>query len=99
MIKLTKVSESANPDFKSAQWDHFICGVENPGVSLPIDYWIEGELLSEVTIGKPLTIARTTRNGIKNIGIFYSSVIQRITEISGKKIISTRNSIYALESL
>ena len=99
-VKITKIGESKNPNFRAADWKQFEAGKDNPGVSLPVDYTIEGYILGEIKEGYPLTVARTKRNDVEINGTFISS---KLKDISGDLIkgylVSTENSLYRIEIL
>ena len=99
MIKIVKISESAEPDFKSAKWKNFIPGVDNPGVSLPVEYTVMGTLVSEIKKGGTIFMNRTERNGVAAPGIFMSSVIIDIKKSKNFTLVETRNSIYLVEEV
>jgi hypothetical protein len=58
-VRLIKISESETPKFKSGDWKSFKLGIDNPGVSLPIDYEIEGELMGKIEVGGNIIVSRT----------------------------------------
>jgi hypothetical protein len=64
------------------------------GKSLPVSYWIEGELLSPesniITIGLPVYVRRHTRNGIIIDGYFKTTPVRKVTP----EIFETENSVY-----
>lgn len=100
MIKLTKIAESATPDFFSGQWKDYVPGKNNEGVSLPIEYWIKGALVKEPVVGESIFVTRTERNGEKCMGLFASTPIVEISQGEGNlRYIETKNSIYLLESV
>lgn len=99
MTKITKISEAATPDFKSAKWKSFVPGKSNPGVSLPLDYTVTGTLISELKKGGTIFMNRVERNGISAPGIFMSSVIVDIKKHGAVTLIETRNSLYLMEEV
>lgn len=99
MIKITKIDTSATPDFKSAEWDTFIEGVSNEGVSLPVSYTLKGEFIYQPKVGEVMFVNRSERNGVKNLGIFTSTPVISIKEVGDIKFIETKNSVYACESV
>lgn len=94
MIKITKIKEAANPDFKSADWKSFVPGIENEGVSLPVDYWVKGELLQPLQEGSIIYLSRTERNGVASLGFFTSTKILSLKEENGVTVVETQNSVY-----
>ncbi len=95
-IRLSKIAAAPNAVFPSAEWHEHVQGEDmHPTKSIPIDYWVEGELLAEVRIGGPVYIARDIRNGHKVTGLFSSSLVRKIEG----DLITTGNSIYKIEYL
>lgn len=91
-IKIEKIAENptglpANP--RSAHVDGQI---QNENFSLPFEYTIEGELLSDTAfpIGTCVHVLRDKRNGMEVLGEFLTSPIVEVTETQFK----TRNSVY-----
>lgn len=99
MVRITKLSECENPKYKSAAWDGYALGIDNGDVSLPIEYQIEGELLSEIKEGRGIKVERTSRNGIQSFGYFTSSAVSEVTEKDGGKLVKTGNSVYFVEEI
>ena len=95
-VRLKKLSVCSDPFLPSGDWETYVVGkdIENTGVSVPVEYTIEGYLV-RLEVGYPLIIKRTRRNGIDVEGDFSSSVIMGI---EGNKI-ETMNSIYLIEYL
>lgn len=60
------------------------------GFSIPVDYWIEGELISPITVGRTVNVMRDTRNGVQCLGMFQTSPVVEVTEHSFR----TENSVY-----
>lgn len=94
-IKLTKFASAADPKFPTANREDFKDGQENEGVSLPIDYWIIGNLQREIKEGQSIKVLREIRNGVEALGMFSSSPVKKIDGDS----IETSNSIYKIEYL
>jgi len=94
-IKLTKFAKSDRAIFPTPDKKDYKDGQENEGVSLPIDYWIIGELQREIKEGSCIKVIREERNGIKMLGIFTSSPV---VKIEGDTI-ETSNSVYKIEYL
>jgi hypothetical protein len=63
---------------------------QNENFSLPIDYWVEGELLQGITVGESVVIARETRNGVVAMGMMTTSPVVEVRATS----FSTKNSVY-----
>lgn len=90
-IRIEKIKE--NPGgLPSHSKEDYVYGADNGREkSIPIDYWVEGELIiPEIKVGSQIFIAREIRNGVKVDGVFSSS---RVVEFDDK-IIKTKNSIY-----
>ena len=94
-IKLTKFASVDIPTFPTPKKEDFQDGKENDGVSLPIDYWIIGELQREIEEGKSIKVLRENRNGVECLGQFFTSPVKKI---DGDKI-ETSNSVYKIEYL
>jgi hypothetical protein len=101
MVKLIKVAESADPIYKSGDWDKWVVGGDNPDVSLPIEYSLKGTLIEQPSVGKSLLIMRTERNDVASIGVFQSSPVVEISASDKGRLryIETKNSLYLLEDL
>lgn len=94
-VKISKISASKDPEYLSPTLDVYEAGKDNGDVSLPVEYWLEGYLMEEPTVGKSVVVQREIRCGIKAGGIFRSSPVVQITEDG----FETLNSIYKLEFL
>jgi len=89
-LRIQKRAEAAGglPAASNSEYVPGSNGVENK--SIPIDYWLTGELTEPITVGKPVMVVRDTRNGVKALGLFQSSPVVEVTPTTFK----TRNSIY-----
>lgn len=95
-VKLTKLSETPNPDFPAADQDKYVCGSgDNGPVSLFVGYTAVGTLGQEPKVGNILFMLREERNGVKCGGILQSSEITKIEN----NLIHTKNSVYLLEEI
>ena len=92
--RITKLSESANPEIKAGDSRTWKYGVENTE-SLPVDYYIEGWLLNSITVGQCVKALRDNRNGVKMPGYFITSPVTKITDTG----FETLNSIYLVEKV
>ena len=63
--------------------------------SLPIDYTVEGEAKMLPKVGIPFAMLRDTRNGVKAIGEFMTTVVTEVTDTSFR----TQNSVYDYQVL
>jgi hypothetical protein len=98
-VKVTKIKEAESPKFRSAQWDEWKTGQDNPDFSLPVEYELEGSVVYEPAIGTSMVVARTKRNGVPAIGMFATSTIQDITKYKNITVIETMNSVYWMEEI
>jgi hypothetical protein len=60
-----------------------------------ISFYIEGRVMSEIMVGKPVVIFKINKNGIPDYGYFYSSIVIEVTENG----FVTQNSVYKVEKL
>jgi hypothetical protein len=63
-------------------------GVE--GKSLPIDYWLTGDMPNPPKVGECVFVLRDTRNGVACPGLFQTTPVTEVTETSFR----TKNSVY-----
>ena len=68
---------------------------EDDRINLPLGYYIEGYLQSEIKIGESVHLYRTNKNGKKSLGMIKTSLVEEITTDGFK----TSNSEYVLEFL
>jgi len=94
-VKITKLLASREAALPPGNWETFKAGADNPGVSMPVDYTIEGTLVNDIEIGEPVRVLRTKRNGIVVSGFFETSPVTKI----GMEGFTTQNSVYRLELL
>jgi hypothetical protein len=94
-VVLKKIAAVSTPLAPTPHAEDFIPGADNPGVSLPIEYTVEGVLITPIVIGQRVMIDRTKRNGIEVPGWFESTPVK---EIKGN-IFTTANSVYQIEYL
>ena len=97
--RLTKLAACNAPFAKSA--DSIEEYRKDFEFSPPVDYYIEGVLDGEPTVGKPLRIVRDNRNGVKCLGIMTTTSIVEISlhKDGVSQILETQNSVYILETL
>lgn len=67
--------------------------------SPPVDYYVEGTIISFPKVGDVFMMNRDNRNGVLVAGLFITSMIESIEEFNELYIFTTRNSIYKLEKL
>ena len=83
-LRISKVADRSTPD----------------ETTLALNYTVEGELLKDLEIGSPLSLLRTSRNGIPVLGFFQTSLIESMTlDASGLCTIDTQNSTYVVSVL
>lgn len=96
--RATKINVSPAAVYASAQ------SVEKFGMAMkifppPIDYYVEGAALAAPKVGESFMMLRDNRNGIRVTGIFTTSKVNKIDELSSCIILTTNNSIYKLEKI
>jgi len=96
-VRLTKFAAVDKPEFPTSKAKDYVYGDFNVGVSIPIDYWVEGTLLADITNGNVVQIDRINRNGVEIRGLFHSSLVQSFDEKTGT--IKTLNSVYKIEEI
>src|SRR5688500_14038799 len=89
-IFIEKVMPSNEPFAPTPEWTHYSAGAINPGVSLPSGYSIEGFLLEEIAVGRPVRVLRTIRNGKNALGHFATSPVIAYDD----QTFETLNSVY-----
>ncbi len=89
---MTKCDLAEQPDVESGTWDTHVAGRIN-AKSLPVGYWLEGYLLAPVSVGDPIVVFRTSRNGTDACGLFTSSVVKHVAA----ERVETANSVYRIE--
>jgi len=92
-VKISKISHLKSALYDAPSLKEYEAGKDNGNVSLPVEYWLEGYLREEPTVGKSLVVDRTSRNGIEVGGIFKTSTVTEVTEDG----FETLNSVYKLE--
>ena len=94
-VKITKLQPVDNAAFPTPRWTDHTPGSDNPGQSLPVEYWIEGTLLANIVVGSCVRVNRDVRNGVVVSGLFTTSPVQSISP--GE--FCTMNSVYKVELL
>lgn len=92
-VRVKKVAAVGSPLYPTATPEQYTPGAENPGVSPPIEYEVEGHLLFPIEVGQSIFLDRRKRNGEEVRGTFRSSQVQ---SIDGNKV-NTFNSVYLVE--
>ena len=93
LIKITKLKAVENPKYPTASMADYEFGQDNMGLSLPVDYYVEGYLKREIKVGQSVIVERISRNGIKSLGIFCTSEVTEVFEGGFK----TLNSVYKFD--
>lgn len=94
-IRIHKRAEVSGGAPARDRYDHVDGHAQPEGFSLPLDYEIEGVLLGALTVGKPVSVLRDNRNGVKALGAFQTSPVTEVTD----KTFRTRNSVYDYQYL
>lgn len=89
-IKIKKIG--VNPGGAEARLaeNHVSGTIQLDGLSLPVEYEIEGELSAAIEVGKSVLVFRDKRNGVKAEGIFQTSTVLEVSPEGFR----TRNSVY-----
>lgn len=98
-VQITKIKAVENPELPTPDIEDFTPGAINSGMSIPIEYTCVGLLQNDVEIGEPVIMARHTRNGVKALGIFMTSLVTEIEPADNGLVFYTQNSVYKLEWL
>ena len=107
MIKLTKIDINPNSEvIQASNVEEYRIDRERgtwgqwfEGKSPPVDYWIVGELIGKIQVGKALLIDRWNRNGVVIRGTMHTSEVKKIEENDGVTYITTANSLYKMEQV
>ena len=94
-VKITKLGAVENPAYPTPNYNEYIQGSDNGNVSLPTEYWLEGYLMNEPTVGSSVLVNRTSRNGVNCGGTFFTSKVTKITDTG----FETQNSVYQVDVL
>ena len=92
-IKIEKID--INPEGLPAAKDRDEYLSHSGDKSLPVNYNIEGYLLSDIKVGSSVIVQRTKRNGVESLGMFSSSTVLEMSDNS----FVTRNSVYRYKYL
>jgi hypothetical protein len=95
-VLIRKLAATEAPMARTPSDDAYTPGTINPGLSLPVAYEIEGELLRDVVIGEVMTAFRRKRNGVETPGIFESTPVVSIERGEDQSIVRTANSVYVV---
>lgn len=92
-VKITKLNVTEDAKVLSSKPEDWKYGQANE-LSPPVGYTLEGYLVFELEIGKPIMVDRRIRDGVRARGSFVSSNVQSIDG----NIAKTRNSEYLIET-
>lgn len=91
--KIEKIDTTDDPAVESADWDEYEPGRRN-SKSPPVEYSVEGKVVSNIEEGAYLTVHRWSRNGEPAEGVMRTSEIQSVTEEEDFIIVETQSSVY-----
>ena len=92
-VRVSKIATANNPVSEPCAWEDWVAGSADNVGSLPIDYELRGFLLQPVTVGCPMVILRTERNGVEVLGMFESTPVCAIAD----GVVETFNSRYLVD--
>jgi hypothetical protein len=98
-VRMSKIDIAENPSSPTPSAENYTPGLLNEGVSLPLEYTVEGYLEGPLEKGCSIDIDRRKRNGIEVRGFLHSSPIQEIQATLQGTLVTTANSIYLIEYL
>ena len=98
-VILEKLTVSDNPKVETSKIEDYIPGQDNGAVSVPTGFWVQGTLISDVEVGKSVSIFRTTRNGINTYGYTITSPVISLRSDGLEAVIETENSVYKLTNM
>lgn len=94
-VILKKLSAAAGAEFPTPDREDYIPGQ----IGVPVDYEVEGYLLSDPKEEECLALMRTKRDGMPILGVMNTSLIQKITGQKPELTLRTINSVYVLTYL
>ena len=98
-IKVTKMAAVKDAEFPTPDPKDYTPGVINEGVSLPIEYEMEGVLSEEIETMQSLKMARSKRNGVQAVGFLITSPITSVLHAEVYLQLTTLNSVYRVERI
>lgn len=98
-VRVAKVGIVENPSYRTPEWSEYEFGERNAGVSVPLNYWLEGQLVWEPKVGDHMLVDRSSRNGIELPGLFETSPVTAVESVGSQLRVSTRNSVYMVAPL
>lgn len=96
-IRIKKLAEVSGGSPARAMAEHIPGSAQEDGKSIPVDYEIEGLLLTDICVGTSVRVARDKRNGVPANGLFMTSPVTHHCPDCGT--FQTRNSRYRFEYL
>jgi len=97
-VKISKIGIAPNAAYPTPAAEKYIPGEDNGAVSLPINYTVEGYLVSPIKETQHITVQREKRNGVPIAGFFSTSEVEKITKINETNyVVETLNSVYTVE--
>lgn len=95
-IQIEKIKAAEDPDFRTPDESEYTPGETNPGMSLPVEYTVEGILIFDIALDHSVTIERHTRNGVDTLGFMVTSPVTDIDQKENHTLVTTRNSVYRI---
>jgi len=95
-VTVQKIGVVDDPKAETPDWEDYREGELNAS-SVPVEYEVQGSLVSPVEEGEPIVLYRTQRNGTEAAGIFRTSEVQSLEETQDHVIAKTQNSIYRIQ--
>lgn len=89
-------TQAVSDGLPAGDWATYKVGsADNPGVSLPVDYSLVGELRAPIRLGECVEVKRQSRNGFECPGDFISTPVVEL----GQGFFRTQNSVYRIRQL
>ncbi len=98
-VRIKKLAKAQNPWVPTPDTKDYKPGQPNPGISLPIEYEVEGTLLGDIELGEQVVMARDKRNGVQALGLFESTPVKTFDKLEKTGLFATENSIYEVEEI
>lgn len=89
-IKIKKIAAVPGGVEARLAENHIAGIIQVDGLSLPVEYEIEGELAAPIKVGECVLVFKDKRNGKKCDGIFQSTTVLEVSPEGFR----TRNSVY-----
>lgn len=98
-VRVKKVKAAKDPEFPTPEFEDYIPGQVNKGVSTPCEYEVCGKLAAPVEVDSFILLKRDERNGVACDGVFRSSRIKDVKIYGDTTIVETYNSVYSIEKI